>query len=323
MIYLDDNVEWVKLDKRGRPYYVERRDGRRIVPTTRPKEFAPEEWRSLSQSHEHRKALAEEYKKREEEAVTEHDDDTTKKSEGRRRRKKKTKEDKAEAEDTREVDELFKSHDIAASKTVTSKHQIVDSVPSECLKHSDHTICHAFDENNNWIEWEEFVSVVNPAAASVPIATHHSIAHSTSIPVMPCIHRIKDDHRERLGDSFMGNMFVNALVSRPVGRKDMLSDPEALESMMKEWKGQWSAGVYDFEQVREYDDVIREASKKGEEIHMARVHGICVEKHLELPKEDKRRKFKGRGVLLGNQVKNQNYSWQTQYRPISKHRCPE
>ena len=40
---------------------------------------------------------------------------------------------------------------------------------------------------------------------------------------------------------------------------------------------------------------------------MARVHGICVEKHSELPKEDKRRKFKGRGVLLGNQVKNQNF----------------
>ena len=66
---------------------------------------------------------------------------------------------------------------------------------------------------------------------------------------------------------------------------------------MKEWKGQWSADVYDFTNVREYDDVVREASNKGEEIHMARVHGICVEKHSELPKEDKRRKFKGRGVL--------------------------
>lgn len=40
----------------------------------------------------------------------------------------------------------------------------------------------------------------------------------------------------------------------------MLNDPEALESMMKEWKGQWSAGVYDFKTVREYDDVLKEAS---------------------------------------------------------------
>ena len=108
--------------------------------------------------------------------------------------------------------------------------------------------------------------------------------------------RIKDDHRERLGSSLMGSIVGSASVARPVGRKEMLNDPEALESMMKEWKGQWSAGVYDFKVVREYDDVLKEASNKGEEIHMARVHGICVEKHSELPKEDKRRKFKGRGV---------------------------
>ena len=34
---------------------------------------------------------------------------------------------------------------------------------------------------------------------------------------------------------------------------------------------------------------------------------FVFEKHSELPKDDKRRKFKGRGVLLGNQVKNQNF----------------
>ena len=79
--------------------------------------------------------------------------------------------------------------------------------------------------------------------------------------------------------------FRSALVSRPVGRKEMLSDPEALESMMKEWKGQWTADVYDFKTVREYDDVVKEAYKNGEEIHMARVHGICVEKHSELPRK--------------------------------------
>ena len=53
---------------------------------------------------------------------------------------------------------------------------------------------------------------------------------------MPCVQHMKDDHRERLGSSFVGDVFRSALVSRPVGRKEMLSDPEALESMMKEWK---------------------------------------------------------------------------------------
>ena len=52
---------------------------------------------------------------------------------------------------------------------------------------------------------------------------------------------------------------------------------------------------------------MREAKKKGIEVHMARVHGICVEKNHQLPKGDPRRKFKGRGVLLGSQVKNQNW----------------
>ena len=40
---------------------------------------------------------------------------------------------------------------------------------------------------------------------------------------------------------------------------------------------------------------------------MPRVHGICVEKNYQLPKGSPGRKFKGRGVLLGNQVKNQHW----------------
>ena len=59
-IYHDDDGNWVKLDKLGRMYRVDKKDGRRIVKTTRPKEFTPEEWKSLG--HEHRKALAEEFK---------------------------------------------------------------------------------------------------------------------------------------------------------------------------------------------------------------------------------------------------------------------
>lgn len=59
--------------------------------------------------------------------------------------------------------------------------------------------------------------------------------------------------------------------------------------------------------VREYDDVVKEAKTKGKEVHMARIHGICVGKNYQLPKGNPSRKFKGRGVLLGNQVKNQHW----------------
>lgn len=125
-----------------------------------------------------------------------------------------------------------------------------------------------------------------------------------TFPLMPCVATC-EVHREKNVSS--PPFHFNAAVARPVGRKEMLGDPTAYAAMQKEWKGQHDAGVYDFTKVREYDDVVREAKRNGAEIHMARVHGICVEKNHQLPKGGPRRKFKGRGVLLGNQVKNQNW----------------
>ena len=315
IVYHNDDGEWVKLDRRGRPYRVDRRDGRKIMRTSRPKDFTPEEWKSLG--HEHRKALAEEYKTivpegtEHEEVPKESEDDDKKK---KKKKKKKDADDKDEGKD----DDVPKGpdkppEDVAVLESVTSKQMVVGAASSGCYGQGDSIPTNTIDENANWVEWEEFVRNMNPAIASVNIGAYYSSSYSSkhssvaSVPSMPCVQHMKDDHRERLGSSFVGDVFRSALVSRPVGRKEMLSDPEALESMMKEWKGQWTADVYDFKTVREYDDVVKEAYKIGEEIHMARVHGICVEKHSELPKEDKRRKFKGRGVLLGNQVKNQNF----------------
>ena len=39
---------------------------------------------------------------------------------------------------------------------------------------------------------------------------------------------------------------------------------------------------------------------------MARVRGLIYEKNYQLKEDDPARKFKGRGVLLGDQVKDQN-----------------
>jgi len=79
----------------------------------------------------------------------------------------------------------------------------------------------------------------------------------------------------------------NAMVSRPVGRKEMMEDPDAKASMRSEWLGQHEQGVYDFPIVREYGDVVGEAKREGKEVHMARVHGICVEKnYLRKPLEE-------------------------------------
>ena len=142
-----------------------------------------------------------------------------------------------------------------------------------------------------------------------PKDTTHSddLGGNHSFPCLPCVSQ-DNTHREKIEDQHNGiniNKLFNTAVSRPVGRKEMMEDEDARKSMRKEWLGQHAAGVYDFSIVREYDDVVSEAKKSGKEVHMARIHGICVEKNYQLPKGHPNRKFKGRSVLLGNQVKNQ------------------
>ena len=66
--------------------------------------------------------------------------------------------------------------------------------------------------------------------------------------------------------------------------------------------------VFDFTMVREYDDVVAEATEeqKGSTYGQGSM-AICVEKNYQLSEDNPGRKFKGRGVLLGNQVKNQHW----------------
>ena len=68
------------------------------------------------------------------------------------------------------------------------------------------------------------------------------------------------------------------MVSRLVGRAEMLTNAKATEAMKKEWQGLINQGIVDLSEIREYLDV-RDAKRKGEEVHMARAHGIIVEKH--------------------------------------------
>ena len=154
-----------------------------------------------------------------------------------------------------------------------------------------------------WYEWEESAEVVS---GKVPFALPAigENGKAKKYPSMPCVTSERIQHREK---AVKVVRFFDALVSRPVGRKEMLTNPDALASMKKEWSGLIDQGVFDLGAVREYDAVAKEAKAKGEEIHMARAHGICVENHSQLPVGDPKRKFKGRGVLLGNQVKNQSF----------------
>ena len=97
-----------------------------------------------------------------------------------------------------------------------------------------------------------------------------------------------------------------AMVARPVGRKELLSNPKAQASLDVEWDKLIKKKAWDMASVREWNDVSAEAKKKGKKAHVGKVFEICVEKGSELPPNDPLRKFKGRTVFQGNNVRDEN-----------------
>ena len=147
------------------------------------------------------------------------------------------------------------------------------------------------DELSHMYEWEDVAARdlgLRACAASPQVDCRKG-----DYPQMPCV-PAEERHREKVVKMAK---FINAMV--------MLTNTKAMDSVKKEWKGLIDQGVFDLSVIREYYDVAREAKQKNEEVQMARAHGIIVEKHSQLSEEDPRRKYKGRGVVLGNQIKNQ------------------
>ena len=340
IVYLNDDGEWVKLNARGHPYRIDERGRRRISSTTRPSKYSPEEWRKISPDVRKSIAKAEE-KKAEAEVEKKKSDALIKVREEKKKKKedKKSSKSKPKGEGDDHITGVAKPQDHARKGKVfqfgkTSSTPIGSGIDNnhETLSSSSDTDVPADDDFIiEWDEWSEVESGRGPKATwhnehmydfsqgkVVATATLHDTGPNVhepsnqntnvhSFPCMPCIHQ-HDHHRDKIATNDGGiniNKMFNTAVARPVARKEMMENEEARKAMRKEWLGQHAAGVYDFSVVREYDDVVREAKRNGTEVHMARIHGICVEKNYQLPKGNPSRKFKGRGVLLGNQVKNQ------------------
>ncbi|CAE7949193.1 unnamed protein product [Symbiodinium sp. KB8] len=266
-IYLNDDGEACKIDKRGVPYKVGS-DGRRIVPSRRPKHlYSPEEWDKL-------------------------DAKTKKKAYKKAKREK--------AKDAR-----------TARKRAAVGRRIVGNVLDKMV-FPKIVQCDKIDLElgSSCTEgWEWAQELVNQQSQEVflddviPAVPASLVFDDNWIPAMPCTTSLQHSHRTKNGTH---GQCYNAMVTRPITRKERLSNPKAMEAFMKEWKGLWEQEVFDFSQTREYDDVVNEAKKKGQKVHMARVHGLIYEKNYQLKEDDPARKFKGRGVLLGDQVKDQN-----------------
>ena len=92
-----------------------------------------------------------------------------------------------------------------------------------------------------WYEWEESAEVVS---GKVPLALPAigEEGDAKKYPSMPWVTSELIQHREK---AVKVVRFFDALVSRPVGRKEMLTNPDALASMKKEWSGLIDQGVFD------------------------------------------------------------------------------
>ena len=100
------------------------------------------------------------------------------------------------------------------------------------------------------------------------------------------------------------------MITRFVPRSEVKRNQQARDALVKEFST-LRGKCWDEKARRAKADVIRDAKKRGVEVHFAALYGICGEKGYELPPGDPRRKYKGRCVLLGDRVVNQDFETAT------------
>ncbi|CAL1139216.1 unnamed protein product [Cladocopium goreaui] len=93
---------------------------------------------------------------------------------------------------------------------------------------------------------------------------------------------------------------------QPVGKKEIRANPKAQQALDVEWEKLVKKKAWQYETVAEWKVIADKAKKIGKKVHVGKVFEICVEKGSELPEGDKLRKFKGRTVFQGNNVKDES-----------------
>ena len=152
-----------------------------------------------------------------------------------------------------------------------------------------------------WVGRTEFDILTKP---------HTSEEAVKDFPCMPTVPMSSHQHRDKIPASHALTaeqvQEAMAMVARPVGRKELLADPQAQASLDVEWEKLMKKKAWDMSSVREWEEVSKEAAKRGKKAHVGKIFEICVEKGSELPKGNPLRKFKGRTVFQGNNVKDEN-----------------
>ena len=95
-------------------------------------------------------------------------------------------------------------------------------------------------------------------------------------------------------------------VARLVSRDEVARNPKAKAALDAEWERPRVKGTWDEVRVQECQKVVSEANRKGETVRLGRIFEACYEKGSELEEWNPLRKFKGRTVFEGNNVRDQN-----------------
>ena len=98
-------------------------------------------------------------------------------------------------------------------------------------------------------------------------------------------------------------------IARSVGKKELGSNADAAKAVRDEYDKLLMQGAWKMTGVKEWHDVRTQARALGEKIHVGRIFAICVEKGSELPWNHKDRKFKGRIVFMGNEVRDEYHEY--------------
>ena len=136
--------------------------------------------------------------------------------------------------------------------------------------------------------------------------------NNNEYPAMPCT-QAHYKHREK---NLHPHAHVNACVARSVKPAEVKTNLRAQVAMQLEWdrlravpRADGKTGVWDEGLVREWDHVSQEAQDRDEKANVGLIFGIVVEKNHELPETDPARKYKGRAVFQGNNVRDEEGNW--------------
>ena len=158
---------------------------------------------------------------------------------------------------------------------------------------------------------------VTGAVAGMPPASsgHATAAPATKpeeFPRMPTLKsKPKQVHRDKITDQYRTPLF-SAGVARPVRKDEIKIKPKAQAAVDVEWaklRAIGDRGCWDEKRVRSKRELLAEYRKSGKKCHWGRIFSLCVEKGSELAENDANRKYKGRVVFQGNNVKDENYDY--------------